>query len=127
MKHHTISVVAIILAISASHAISSDRADLKRLVHSVDALLTSNQHSNAVSELFWLDEPDELAGRVSDLRVSDVMTEELVSIAPDASIPSLATLITENHVHRVLVVEDTADGVGLVGIVSVFDLVALLQ
>lgn len=79
------------------------------------------------SQPHWLDEPDELAGRLTDLRVSDVMTPELVSIAPDAPISELAKLITDNHVHRVLVIEDTPDGADLVGIVSVFDLVRLLE
>ena len=75
----------------------------------------------------WMEDLGELTGHLTALRVSDVMTQEVVSIRSDATIPELARLVRENHVHRVLVTESTGDGERLVGIVSLFDLVSLLE
>lgn len=62
---------------------------------------------------------DRLGGRT----VGDVMTEGAIHVPPDATIAEVARTLRENHVHRVLVV---ADG-RLVGLISAFDLVALLE
>jgi CBS domain-containing protein len=57
------------------------------------------------------------------LTVSDVMSEGAVSVAADDSIAVVARTLREQRVHRVLVVEDGR----LCGIISSFDLVALLE
>lgn len=75
----------------------------------------------------WLEEPHNVNDRVSALCVSDVMTEEVVSVRSDSKISALAKLVRENHIHRVLVIDDTDLGEKLVGIVSLFDLVGLLE
>jgi CBS domain-containing protein len=75
----------------------------------------------------WMEDPDEISTRLSSLRASDVMTEELVHIHPSAPMSELAKLVRERHVHRVLVVEPQPEGEKLVGIVSLFDIVALLE
>ena len=53
---------------------------------------------------------------------ADVMTPDPISLGPDASVPDVARALCDNRVHRVLVVEDSQ----LRGIISSFDLVALL-
>jgi CBS domain-containing protein len=67
--------------------------------------------------------PEDFQDRLSELRASDYMTESLVSVAPGASVSEVARLMRENQVHRVLVIEDG----GLLGIVSSFDLVGVLE
>lgn len=62
-------------------------------------------------------------GRSLDaLRVSDVMTQSVVSVPPDAEICEVARTLTDHAVHRVLVIDaDT-----LVGVVSSLDLTRLV-
>jgi CBS domain-containing protein len=79
----------------------------------------------------WMEfsSPDWIAGsadfqdRLRELRASDYMTDQLVTVPPDASIAEVARALRSNRVHRVLVVEN---GV-LAGIISSLDLVALLE
>lgn len=62
---------------------------------------------------------DRLAGR----RVAEVMTPEAVSVDADASVAEVARTLRSQRVHRVLVEDDRK----LVGLISAFDLVALLE
>ena len=55
-------------------------------------------------------------------RVGDIMTREVVTVPPDATIPDMATLMEEREVHRLPVVE----GDQLVGIVTRADIVRSL-
>jgi CBS domain-containing protein len=70
----------------------------------------------------WGSGPEDFQDRLSQLTVGDAMTESVVAVPPDASIPEIARLLQQNRIHRVLVAEDAQ----LLGIVSTFDLVALL-
>ena len=63
-----------------------------------------------------------LAG-TDDRRAEDVMTEAIVWVEPSAGIGEVARTLRESRVHRVLVLEDEA----LVGIISSFDLIAVLE
>lgn len=65
---------------------------------------------------------DDLQDRLAQLRVADAMTPGTLWVPPDAPVSEIADLVGKYRVHRVLVVDDGA----LVGIVSTFDLVALL-
>jgi CBS domain-containing protein len=51
--------------------------------------------------------------------VGDWMKTEVVSVAPDASLKKLCRLMTEESIHRVLIVENGS----VVGLVSTFDVV----
>jgi CBS domain-containing protein len=61
-------------------------------------------------------------GSVSARRTSDVMTDGVVAVGPDASIDEVARTLCDNQVHRVLVLEDWV----LRGIISSLDLVKIL-
>ena len=61
--------------------------------------------------------------RLAERTVRDVMTMGAITVAPDATIPEIASTLRKNRVHRVLVAEDDR----LVGLISSFDLVALLE
>jgi len=60
----------------------------------------------------------------SELRVAAVMTRGLVRCAPDASLRAVAALMSEKHVHCVVVIDDTADRQSLWGVVTDTDLIA---
>lgn len=65
----------------------------------------------------------EYGERLADLTAADAMTKDLVSAGPTATAAELATLMTQQRVHRILIVEDRT----LVGIVTSFDLLRALQ
>ena len=56
-------------------------------------------------------------------RVAGVMTRNIVSVSPRASVSEIARTLRHNRVHRVLVIEDDV----LVGIITTFDLIKLLE
>ena len=64
----------------------------------------------------------EIVGR----KARDVMNEGVIFVRPDAPIQEIVETVLSNRIHRVLVIEPAEDGDALVGIISLFDLVALL-
>ena len=78
-----------------------------------------------LDSFLYLESPqhlDEEIHKVLGTKASDVMTKDVITIAPDAKIEDLATLITDNHINPVPVVKSGK----LEGIVSRADLVKLL-
>ena len=68
--------------------------------------------------LMRYDLPAELPGRLREVRAADVMTRELVAVTPDTTIADVARVMREQHVHRVLVIENSE----LLGVVTTFDM-----
>lgn len=66
--------------------------------------------------------PEDFQDRLREVRVSDVMTTELVQVGPEATLADLAQALCDNRIHRVLITEHGR----LAGIVTTFDLVGLL-
>ena len=96
----------------------------------VDARVFREQTRTAATMVFYQQtdleatpEPtDPTASALESLRslqVRDVMTRELVCVAPQDRLPAVARLMRDRRIHRVLVL----DGERLVGIVSSFDIV----
>jgi CBS domain-containing protein len=71
----------------------------------------------------WENAPEGYLDRLRERTVEEYMTEDAVSVPPDASVAEVARAIRSHGVHRVLVV----DAGRLVGIISTFDLVGLLE
>lgn len=67
--------------------------------------------------------PADFQDRLAERTAADVMTAEVLFVAPDATIAEVARELRRHRVHRVLVAEEGR----LVGIISTFDLVALLE
>ncbi len=99
------------------------------VVNDLAAFLTDNEITGAPVE----DAEGKLVGVVSvvdiaaegsgeNLLVGDIMTPEVRSVTEDAPVPEVATVMLENHMHRVLVTRDNLP----VGIVSTTDLLGLL-
>lgn len=76
-----------------------------------------------VSRFDWDQMQPDFRGRLAGLRVEDAMTKSLSSVKPSDGISSIARQMRQDRVHRVLVIEDEE----LLGIISSFDLVALLE
>lgn len=100
---------------------------------------TNEEHDDAIEDLHyysggslfndreWMADVAEFEDRLSRRRVVDVMTRGVISVPIDASVKEMANLMMQHRIHRVLVLDEERDEGPLVGIVSVFDLVALLQ
>ena len=71
----------------------------------------------------WTSMPGDFQDRLNERVVADVMTEGVVSVDPEATIAEVARTLRESRTHRVFVV----DGGRLAGIISTFDLIALLE
>ncbi len=71
----------------------------------------------------WVNAPEDFQDRLSRLTVADVMQPSVVKVSEQTPVHEIAALMRANQIHRVLVVERES----LVGIVSTFDLVALLE
>jgi len=71
----------------------------------------------------WGTWPENFQDRLGEIRVEDAMTEGAITVAPDAPVSEVARTMRERRIHRVLVVEGSA----LVGVITAFDLVALLE
>lgn len=110
--------------------------ELQGVITSADLLrAVSEQHESAGSDSKyfrdlmefstpdWLPSSEDFQDRLSELTVSDFMTETALTVAPEASAQEVARQMCSHQVHRVFVVEDQL----VVGIVSALDLVALID
>jgi CBS domain-containing protein len=61
-------------------------------------------------------------GLQPELTVEDIMTREVVVIAPEASVQEVARMMLDGHLHRVVVADDEK----MLGIITTFDLVRLV-
>lgn len=114
-----------------------DDADrLLGVVTSLDLLrAVEEEHGTAASETTyfrdffefsgpdWTRSPEDFQDRLANRCVADVMTEGGVTVSPATSVSEVAATMRKNHIHRVFVVE----GELLVGLISTFDLVGLLE
>ena len=92
--------------------------------------------SRTVAEYFW-ESPryanldvgmDHLREELSDILISEVMTRDPICVAPDTSVKEVAALIRKHQIHRVLVAAPGAEGQQeITGIITLFDLVSLLE
>jgi CBS domain-containing protein len=56
------------------------------------------------------------------LTAADIMTREIVAVSPELPIAEVAETMREQHIHRVLVIEDRE----LLGVLTTFDLLRAL-
>ncbi len=71
----------------------------------------------------WVSDLEDFQDRLTRRTVSEVMTQNIIAVTPSTPVGAIAKIVRDNHIHRVLVVDDEE----LVGLVSLFDLVQLLQ
>ena len=71
---------------------------------------------------------DNLREGLSEITVSEVMTRDPICVTPDSPVREIAALIRKHRIHRVLVASPGAEGrMEIAGIISLFDLVSLLE
>lgn len=71
----------------------------------------------------WLSAPEDFQDRMNEMTASDAMVTEIVSVAPGTPVAEVAHIMRDQHIHRVLVIEDNQ----LRGILSTFDLIRVLE
>jgi CBS domain-containing protein len=71
----------------------------------------------------WSSAPQDFQDRLEQLTAGDVMQPSVVTVDEDTSVPEIAKRMRANGIHRVIVVR----GEQLVGLISVLDLVGLLE
>jgi CBS domain-containing protein len=71
----------------------------------------------------WSSAPEDFQDRLRQLRAEDFMTTDVVTVAPETPVTLVARRMRENRIHRVFV----ASGPQLVGLISAFDLLKLVE
>ena len=101
--------------------------DLLRAVEEEhDAASAGSRHFQDILEFSgpeWQEGPDNFQDRLGEQTVSDAMTRGGITVAPDTTVSDVAATLRKHRIHRVFVV----DGDQLCGVISTFDLVALLE
>ena len=118
----------------------NETGDVVGVISSRDLLRVANEtHDDAVMDLHyyegapsfkgeeWMTDIEEFEDRLTQRSVSQVMTTGAISVSRDTPINEIADLLLKHRIHRVLVLDVENDEGPLVGIVSVFDMVALLR
>ena len=59
-----------------------------------------------------------------DYRAEDVMTPDVISIEPTATVEEAVALMLKNNIHRLLVAEHTEHGQRAVGVISTTDVIS---
>ena len=99
-----------------------DDGAVRGVVSTLDLLRAVSEDAEpARSAYFHADRwlvPERLPDRNDELVAADIMTRELVAVPPDMPIAEVAQLLREQHVHRVLVIENGE----LLGVLTTFDL-----
>jgi CBS domain-containing protein len=91
-----------------------------------DAASAGSRHFRDILEFSgpdWQEGPDDFQDRLGERTVSDAMTRGGITVTPEATISDVAATLRKHRIHRVFVV----DGEQLCGVISTFDLVALLE
>jgi CBS domain-containing protein len=114
----------------------SDDGEVVGVISSADLLrAVADEHSSSGAEADylrdliefsspdWVSMPADFQDRLREVRVSDAMTTDLVTVRSDSSLGEVADALCDNRIHRVLVI----DGTRLSGIISTFDLVGVLR
>lgn len=71
----------------------------------------------------WSSFPEDLQDRLGARRVEDAMTTGLIAVDVTTAAPEIARELRKNRVHRVFVLDEGR----LVGVVSAFDLLSLVE
>lgn len=103
--------------------VTDARDQLVGMLSMYDILLfVQPRHASVWSELEDLDQAGlfaDLLGRVKNIRVGDLMTPDVVTIAPDTHLMVIVDLMIKRHIRRLPVVSD-GDVVGIVYISDLF-------
>ncbi|NQS71510.1 MAG: CBS domain-containing protein [Desulfobulbaceae bacterium] len=74
---------------------------------------------------FFLDNPEKMKQemkKISGARVDDICSKDPITVRPDSTLEEVATIMAEQHVHTLPVVEDGEEG-RLVGVIGKTDII----
>lgn len=71
----------------------------------------------------WTLVPEDFQDRLANLRASDAMTDQVVTVRRNTSIAEVASTMRQHRIHRVFVLENGT----LAGVISTFDLLECLE
>jgi CBS domain-containing protein len=104
----------------------SSRDLLRAVSEEHDTVLSESHYYRDLAEFSgpdWASGPEDFQDRLATRTVREVMTEGALTVGLDTPVSEIARTLREHSIHRVLVAEDGR----LLGIVSAFDLIALLE
>ena len=100
------------------------QSDLLREAYSDDDFSAFAPHSYYIGVPYVQGDAIEgMANRLAETTVGQAMNPYVLAVSPDDSIGALANMMCEKKVHRLIVAEDKE----IVGIVTAFDLLRLLE
>ena len=70
----------------------------------------------------WKDDTALSLDEIKDLKVKEIMTETVYSVKPSDTIATAATIMYENKIHRLIVLENKK----VMGVISAFDLLGAI-
>jgi CBS domain-containing protein len=105
--------------------------DLLRIANETHDDAAMDLHYYEASSSFtpdeWMTDIEDFEDRLTQRSVSQVMTTGAISVNRDTPINEIAELFMKHRIHRVLVFDPENDEGPLIGLVSVFDMMALLR
>lgn len=107
----------------------NDKGELVGVVSQSDIVRFINKEMSMNLNYFsYIDKPEKLKDHSLDeelksRQVWEIMQTRLHTVEPETDIPTVARILRKHHIHRVLVTR----GKRMVGIITAFDLVRLLE
>lgn len=89
----------------------------------VSAIIVVGPNGEAKGVISHMDMLRVYGRNLLDVKAKEVMTAEVISVSPDASIAEAITVMLKRNIHRLLVAEETAEGRKPVGILSTTDVI----
>jgi len=113
LQNHCVGVLSVtdVLSLEADQAENSD-------IEEVGSYFDPDQQS-------W--ENMRFAGAIDELpemTVAEVMTQDVVSVSPETAIKDVAQMMVEQKIHRILVLDDRKQILGLIAALDLVQLVA---
>ena len=99
--------------------------DVVRMLSDTDihGLVVTGENGEAVGIVSHMDVIPHYAADLDALTAADIMTEAVVSIAPDDSLQQAIDLMLARHIHRLVVAQPVNDKLMPVGMLSTTDIV----
>jgi CBS domain-containing protein len=89
----------------------------------VSAIIVLGENGEAKGVVSHMDLLRVYGRNLLDVTAKEVMTSEVVSVSPEASITEAIMIMQKRNIHRLLVAEETPEGKKPVGIISTTDVI----
>ena len=89
----------------------------------VSAIIVLGENGEAKGVVSHMDLLRVYGRNLLDVTAKEIMTPEVVSVSPEASITEAVMIMQKRDIHRLLVAEETPEGKKPVGIISTTDVI----